>query len=1715
MNFDFASTPRAISVACALTLTLFARAYSTHAATTLLTDISCDRQLKAIDRTNANIHRESSIFSAGGPSGGALSVAGFADSHMDANYEISDGGDSAAVSISASFEVSGTDGISETSARDAGFNFATTRPVKYSLTVTVSSLYPGTPSRAGVMLFGVNAAGSEGVLAELNSLSDNFSQTITGSARAVFGFSAGIGAAASLNSGGASGPPAIGSASIKLLLTAIPNTAPKMARIPDKEVLLGESVQFAASATDTDNPPNKLTFTIAKAPFGSRFDSAGNFSWTPVDSQAPGDYEMAITATDDGIPPLSATTAFTIHVCKIDSVTGAKICAEDVPQTPHKNDGQSMPPPSCCAPLPIDIATGNMFERMTDFTTVGNNPLAFTRFYNSRSNPGTFARALGKHWRSTFDRYVHLENGGNTATVERPAGELVLFQNQSGIWRGDSDVDATLTQTASGWQFLDSDDTLEIYDTPAAGGIGQEEVTGKLLTSIRWRNGYMQTLHYDLQNRLRYVTDSFGRRLDFDYDGDLLNTLTAPDDFKVDYHFDSSGGGALDRLRSIVKSGNPAITNSYFYDLPSFPFAMTGMTDDANVLAASWTYDAQGRSTSSRRAGDIGHSLIGFNDGDGSRTVTNALGQQTHYRFIPREGSLKVSDILRQESETVASSRTTQAYDGNGYVNSTTDWNGTLTLVENDSHGQPLTITEASGTPQERTTRIQYHPIFHLPTLIRPPGKKVDLDYDNDGNLKTITETDLAGQTVPYSTENHTRIWAFSYTNFGQMLSATSPRTDLAAITRYGYDTNGNRTAIIDALSHPTIFTNHNGRGQPQTVIDPNNVTNQLGYDSLGRLRSSDLAASTGTAHTGIEFNDAGLLKSVTDPDGVMQFFFYDPAQRLTTLSNTLGETMSFLRDALGNVTNRLAKDALGNITQTHSGMFDTLGRMLTDIGAASQTNGFRYDGNGNLRQIFDAFGRMSSQGFDPLNRQTSSTDPFSKIISQGFDKLDVPVSVTDPRNLATSFVLDGLGRIIQETSPDRGIIVYKLDEEGNRYWEKDGRGVVTERTFDALNRVKSETFASSPSENIAYSYDATENGNFGIGRLTGFSDETGSTSFHYDEQGNTNQVDRILESIHYTTKYAYSLANRLTNITYLSGNQVIYRRDSLGRISDMDLILAATGQTIPLVRGVKYMPFGPLASFTYGNGLKRIHQFDQDYRLRRITTASPTFTIQDLFYGFDQTDNIIGITNLINPAFTQAFLFDANNQLTNATGAYGNLAWGYDGVGNRLWENANHEVTGYVYPDGSNRLLALTNQSGIHPFTFTDAGNTETENRSDGSNWIYKYHARNRLSEVWKDGSQVATYQYAATGERLVKHVGGISTHFHYDQQDHIIAESDGATGVTLREYLWFDDMPLASIEAGKLYFVHPDHLNTGQKLTDLNQIIVRDHLQKPFGETVSLPSGTQPHLQPIGIDGEGRFSLSVQGTPGDIYAIQGSTDLVNWVSVATNSGSFHFTHKNSSADVAFYRIVGITDQSFVGFHLRFPGQYFDKESLLYYNVHRDFNPFLAEYLQADSTGLANGITLFAYCGQNPVSRFDKSGLSFIIATGNKVELHRNDGTLSASYPYSSGANGSTAYEVRDIGPIPPGAYTLYPNEISPAGFLRNHVDPRDWGDYRVPLHPYGGTKTYGRDGFFLHGGYLRMGSEGCIKVEGEIQKDLFERLLQERDPVPVIVTVPQGRVY
>jgi RHS repeat-associated protein len=61
---------------------------------------------------------------------------------------------------------------------------------------------------------------------------------------------------------------------------------------------------------------------------------------------------------------------------------------------------------------------------------------------------------------------------------------------------------------------------------------------------------------------------------------------------------------------------------------------------------------------------------------------------------------------------------------------------------------------------------------------------------------------------------------------------------------------------------------------------------------------------------------------------------------------------------------------------------------------------------------------------------------------------------------------------------------------------------------------------------------------------------------------------------------------------------------------------------------------------------------------------------------------------------------------------------------------------------------------------------------------------------------------------------------------------------------------------------------------------------------------------------------------------------------------------------------------------NLRFPGQYYDSETGLHNNWHRDYNNVIGRYIESDPIGLRGEINVFVYALNNPVKVYDHRGL-------------------------------------------------------------------------------------------------------------------------------------------
>ncbi len=93
------------------------------------------------------------------------------------------------------------------------------------------------------------------------------------------------------------------------------NTPPTLVPIANQTVNAGQTVAFTASATDTDQPPQTLTFALlAGAANATLNTNSGAFSFRPLVTQANSTNGFTLKVSDNGTPPLSTTQSFSVFV---------------------------------------------------------------------------------------------------------------------------------------------------------------------------------------------------------------------------------------------------------------------------------------------------------------------------------------------------------------------------------------------------------------------------------------------------------------------------------------------------------------------------------------------------------------------------------------------------------------------------------------------------------------------------------------------------------------------------------------------------------------------------------------------------------------------------------------------------------------------------------------------------------------------------------------------------------------------------------------------------------------------------------------------------------------------------------------------------------------------------------------------------------------------------------------------------------------------------------------------------------------------------------------------------------------------------------------------------------------------------------------------------------------------------------------------------------
>ncbi|MDP2111946.1 MAG: DUF6531 domain-containing protein [Thiobacillus sp.] len=1051
----------------------------------------------------------------------------------------------------------------------------------------------------------------------------------------------------------------------------------------------------------------------------------------------------------------------------------------------------------CPTGNPVYPSTGNKSQVEHDYSADGLN---FSRWYNS--SVLEVYRATGSKWRHSYYRSLAVIGGNEwKALLFRESGRIIEFRLQVGAWLPDADISDHLTElkdangTRTGWRYsVAADDSIETYSA-----------AGKLL-SIADSTGRTRTLTYDLPlasggdddpETLDTVTDDTGRQLRFTYDANKrIATVTDPAGGIITYGYD-----AQSNLVSVTYPDGRSKT--YHYNEPEntagadLPHALTGITDENGDRYATYQYAADGKAISTGHAGGADLHTLAYNP-DGSTTVTDPLGTVRTHTFTTILGVVKSTGQSQPGGSGCGPASSATTYDANGNVASRADFNGNKTCyaydlarnletarVEGLASGSacptnPATYIPAPNTA-ERKILTEWHPGFRLPVTITEAGRETSIVYDARGNVTSRSIRDTALNTP--------RTWTTAYSYHPTVPGILAqkiengPRIDASDLTTTDYylpDENcsgghygcrGQVRQITNALGHVTQITRYTAHGQPEEIVDPNGLVTALAYDARQRL----IQRSVGGEFTQYDYDGVGQLKQVVLPSGAIVRYDYDAAHGLTDIWDEDNNRIHYTLDPMGNRVQEDVHDAAGNPIATKNRSFDPLNRLWQDIGAVNAATGNRpvttygYDANGNLKTVQPPGQPATNYQYDALNRLFQSTDALGGVSQTRYDPLDQLLEVRDPRNVTTVYQVNAFGEQTQVASPDSGTTHKTYDEAGNLKTSTDARGKKSTYSYDGLNRLTGISF--STGNPISFSYDAGTNG---VGRLTGMTDESGTSQWQYDLHGRVTLKATSVGGVPRSVGYHYDAQGRLSHLTYPSGKALTLT----WRANKLDA-LTLDGQAI--LSNVQYHPFSGPRQWSFGNGQLVSRSYDADNRLAGYSLADSMRSLS-----FDDAGRITHISDS-NTARNQAIQYDPLDRVTGwATQLY-NQGYSYDAGSNRTGARYGAVNYSHTVAPGSNRLQSVAGPT-PKAYQHDAAGNVIHDGRTS-----FAYNDRGRLAGV-SNAQGTTSYLINGLGQRTVK-TGIEGIRFVYDEGGKLLGEYDPG-GALLQETLYLGDIPVAVVK-------------------------------------------------------------------------------------------------------------------------------------------------------------------------------------------------------------------------------------------------------------------------------------------------------------------------------
>lgn len=741
-------------------------------------------------------------------------------------------------------------------------------------------------------------------------------------------------------------------------------------------------------------------------------------------------------------------------------------------------------------------------------------------------------------------------------------------------------------------------------------------------------------------------------------------------------------------------------------------------------------------------------------------------------------------------------------YDGNGYLNSATDFEGEVYIKnEYDGIGRVVKQTFINADIPTVST-VSYDDEARVTTCVDANGLETRYYYDNHRNIQKIG-TVIDG--TEYTTAN----------TYDGDYRANSASDRLNGATAYEYDSNGNVTkvryadntamtltytaggdiaSITDALGNTETYT-YSGHSLTE-FRDKNGHTTSYTYNALGLPVTVTDALGNQTTYA---YDDKGWQLSVTDAEGGVTSFEYDAVGRIVaehtkvsdsataTTRHTYSKAGKLLKtvDALGGETSyeynangftTSTKDALGGTVTTEYG---TNGEPLKRTDANGNETTYEYDKDtAQLVSVTDAEGNETRYTYNDRGLLIQTTDAEGNATTYEYDALDRVAKTIDALDGETIYAYDSMGRTVSETDAEGNKKTYTYDALGRTHTETNAVGVVTEYGYDKVGNtvsvIKDGTVIAKSEYDGAYRVIKTIDGlgnagtkqYDGVGNVLVSTDREGNaTQYTYDKNYNLLKTTDAEGGVSLS---AYDALGRVVSETDENGSATTYTYDKNGNVlTETDALSGVVTNT--------YDARGRVAATTDKLGATTTYTYDAAGNLRKETDANNAYAV----YQYDANNNLIQYTNRNNEWVKYAYdcmnrQVKETNQLNHAT------EYEYDLAGNQtavIDGNKNKAI--YTY-DGLNRLVSKTNaEGGMFEYRYDSFGNTAGTTMYGGGDekaaTTYAYDAAgNLLTETSPLGS-VTTYTHDKEGNVLTQvDENGKQTAYTYDKLYRMVSRKD-----------------------------------------------------------------------------------------------------------------------------------------------------------------------------------------------------------------------------------------------------------------------------------------------------------------------------------------------------